>query len=216
MGWIEKDFESPTVLDIWSFRKKDKFIENDIIKIVDIDADDMPIKKDDEPGISPSERQWLQVKKIQDSDNTFWIDKENLQRENILLGISTSFIDFETTMVAIPFNKGRRPYEGIAFQFSHHIVYADGRVEHKGEFLNIQRGIFPNYEFLRALKKELEQDKGSIFRYSNHENTFLNHIYTQLVEDESNIPTAKNYILLLNLSPNPLAIVLRHGKDQEI
>jgi len=41
-------------------------------------------------------------------------------------------IDFETSMVAIPFNKGRHPYEGIAFQFSHKIVYEDDRIEHKG------------------------------------------------------------------------------------
>ena len=36
------------------------------------------------------------------------------------------FIDFETTKVAFPFNKGRKPYEGIAFQFSHHVVHKDG------------------------------------------------------------------------------------------
>ena len=46
------------------------------------------------------------------------------------------FIDFETSMVAIPFNKGRRPYEGIAFQFSHHVVQKDGRIEHRGQYLN--------------------------------------------------------------------------------
>ncbi len=39
------------------------------------------------------------------------------------------FIDFETTMVALPFNKGRKPYEGIAFQFSHHVIQEDGEVE---------------------------------------------------------------------------------------
>jgi len=29
------------------------------------------------------------------------------------------FIDFETSTVAIPFHKGMRPYEPVAFQFSH-------------------------------------------------------------------------------------------------
>ena len=44
------------------------------------------------------------------------------------------------------------------------------------------RGKFPNFEFVRALKKELEQDNGTIFRYASHENSYLNMIYTQLKE----------------------------------
>ena len=57
----------------------------------------------------------------------------------------------------------------------------DGTVSHKGEYLNTKT--FPNYEFVRQLKNQLTQDRGSIFRYSNHENTYLNYIYTQLEED---------------------------------
>jgi len=72
------------------------------------------------------------------------------------------------------------PYEGIAFQFSHHIAYSDGKYEHKGEYLNTKQGNFPNFDFIRALKKELENDVGSIFRYAPHENTYLNMIYYQL------------------------------------
>ena len=41
-----------------------------------------------------------------------------------------NFIDFETSMSALPFNKGRRPYEQIAFQFSHHTVNEDGIIRH--------------------------------------------------------------------------------------
>jgi hypothetical protein len=87
--------------------------------------------------------------------------------------------------MAIPFNKGRRPYEGIAFQFSHHVVYEDGRIEHKGEYINTERGMFPNYEFVRRLKSELSQDKGTIFKYSPHENTYLNMIYEQLQTEKT-------------------------------
>ena len=98
------------------------------------------------------------------------------------------FIDFETSMVAIPFNKGRHPYEGVAFQFSHHVVYEDGRIEHRGQYLNTEPGVFPNYDFVRNLKRELEQDEGSVFRYAAHENTYLNLIYRQLIDDQENIP----------------------------
>jgi len=45
-----------------------------------------------------------------------------------------------------------------------------------------------NYNFLRELKRQLENDEGSIFRYSPHENTVLNQIYCQLIADVSNIP----------------------------
>jgi hypothetical protein len=83
--------------------------------------------------------------------------------------------------MAIPFYKDMRPYEGIAFQFSHHIMHEDGRVEHVGQFLNTQVGVFPNFEFVRALKQQLEKDKGSIFMYSPHENSTLNLIGRQLL-----------------------------------
>ena len=73
-----------------------------------------------------------------------------------------------------------RPYEQLAFQFSHHILYEDGRVEHHNEYLNTEPGLFPNFDFIRALKKSLEVNNGSIFRYHNHENTIVNVIYDQL------------------------------------
>jgi hypothetical protein len=93
-------------------------------------------------------------------------------------------IDFETTAVAIPFHEGRRPYEQIAFQFSHHIIHEDGQVVHAGEYLHGKKGEFPNFAFVRALKKELEGDQGSIFRYSNHENTILCAIHEQLRDSQ--------------------------------
>lgn len=90
------------------------------------------------------------------------------------------FIDFETTMVAIPFHAGRRPYEQIAFQFSHHTVDAGGNIVHQDEYLNRTKGKFPNFDFVRALKDALSKDNGTIFRYAAHENTVLNQIKEQL------------------------------------
>jgi len=92
------------------------------------------------------------------------------------------FIDFETTMVAIPFNSGRRPYEQIAFQFSHHVVSEDGKIEHRTEYINRERGKFPNFEFVRNLRKALSGDNGTIFRFAAHENTVLCQIHKQLSE----------------------------------
>lgn len=185
LGWGDRDFDDQTVLDVWNYRKKDKLIATGCVKMSDITLDDINPRPDDKPGVSASQRQWFQVEKYQKGDNTIWLDRDNLRREINQWVYPLHFIDFETTMVAIPFNAGRKPYEGIAFQFSHHIVHSDGMVEHAGEYLNTERGRFPNYDFLRELKRQLENDKGSIFRYSNHENTFLNMIYRQLQADEN-------------------------------
>ena len=186
LGWSDEDFVDLTVLDIWNFRKKDKLINQGKIKLTFITEDDISPKEDDKPGLSTTERQWLQVQKEQNDDQTAWCDTDNLKEEMDSWLYPLHFIDFETSMVAIPFNKGRHPYEGIAFQFSHHVVYEGGHIEHKGEYLNTAPGVFPNYEFVRKLKAELETDEGSVFRYAAHENSFLNIIYKQLKNsDES-------------------------------
>lgn len=187
LRWRDEDFESPTVLDVWNFRKKAKLIEAGRIKMSDLTEEDVVPKPDKKSGISASERQWLQIKKFKNGDNSIWLDRENLRREMSSWVFPLHFIDFETTMAAIPFNAGRRPYEGIAFQFSHHIFYEDGSVKHAGQYLNTEQGVFPNYDFVRSLKGQLENDNGSIFRYSNHENTFLNMIYRQLQADQQKI-----------------------------
>ena len=95
-------------------------------------------------------------------------------------------IDFETTAVALPFYKGMKPYEQVAFQFSHHIIHEDGRIEHVGQYINDKKHYFPNFEFIKRLKDVLDKDNGTIFRYADHENTILRAIRAQLVQsDES-------------------------------
>jgi hypothetical protein len=46
----------------------------------------------------------------------------------------------------------------------------------------MERGKFPNFDFVRQLKAQLDKDSGSIFRYAAHENTVLVTIYRQLLE----------------------------------
>ena len=185
LGWNDADFQEETIFAIWNlhYRKKEKLINERRLKLAQVTEEDIAPKDDGKPGISAGRRQWLQVQKAQSGDATCWIDAGQLKREMSAWVYPLHFIDFETSMVAIPFNKGRHPYEGIAFQFSHHLVGRDGNVEHRGQYLNVTPGVFPNYDFVRALKSELENDDGSIFRYAAHENTYLNFIYRQLQED---------------------------------
>lgn len=115
------------------------------------------------------------------------------------------FIDFETAMLPIPFKKGAHPYQGVAFQFSHHIIDKNGRVTHVGEYLNTEPGADPSIDFVRSLKSELEKDSGTIFRYSNHENTYLNIILRQLsdlTERPTDLDGLVSFIKSITKSPS--------------
>jgi len=135
-------------------------------------------------GLSVFERQRLQIEKARNHDPHAYLDAEGLRAEIRRWIYPLHFVDFETTAVAIPFHRGMAPYQGIAFQFSHHRVTADGTTAHVGQYLHRERGSFPSFAFLRALKNELEGDEGTVFRYGDHENTFLNIIYAQLREGD--------------------------------
>jgi hypothetical protein len=185
-GLTEQDLEQPSVFDIWNFRGKADLMERGRFFLRDVTADDIgggKTPKNTKPGLSPVERQRMQVEKVKSGDKTPFFDKDGFAREAAKWRFPLHFIDFETSVVAIPFNRGRHPYEGIAFQFSHHVVHKDGRIEHKGQYLNTRPGVFPNCDFLRTLKRELEGDAGTIFRYAAHENTCLNKIRRQLSEE---------------------------------
>lgn len=183
LGWTDNDFKHGTVLDIWNFRRSEQLLSDGVAKLLDVSEEDINPKADKKAGLSASERQWIQVDKARNKDSTPYLDREGLKAEFDSLRYPLHFIDFETTSVTVPFSKGRVPYETVAFQYSHHEMYEDGRIAHKGEYINTACGSFPNYDFLRSLKRDLSDDEGSIFRYSYHENTVLNHIYQQLVAD---------------------------------
>lgn len=182
-----KDFKSPSILDLWDFRRKDEYISKGVYYLEQLKRNDLEskvTKKSMIVGLSRIDRQELQVKKAIEKDDTHYIDLDGLRGVMRLCKFPLHFIDFETTSVAIPFNIYRKPYEQIAFQFSHHVITSKGEIEHKGQWINSDQGLFPNFEFVRALKSQLENDAGSIFRFAAHENTILNCIYVQLQESE--------------------------------
>ena len=181
LGWKPEDFEKPTSFEIWNFRRGSRLFEEGKIHMDLLDEEDIGLNEDPVK-FSNSHRQWTQVEKSCNGDFTAILFRDELKREMDTWKFPLNFIDFETSMSALPFNKGRRPYEQIAFQFSHHTVSEDGIIEHASEYINFEPGKFPNFEFVRELKKALSQNSGSIFRYSNHENSVLNQIYQQLCD----------------------------------
>lgn len=132
--------------------------------------------------ISTSERQWVQVEKARNNDTSIHVEREGLKQEMDKWVFPLHFIDFETSTVALPFTAGRKPYEQVAFQFSHHKYNQDGTIVHQSQYINNTAGEFPNFIFARALQSAIGNDMGSIFKFATHENSIVNAIIIQLEE----------------------------------
>lgn len=208
--WIEKagftaqDFSRPLLEELWgggnshlrgNLLKAKKFFLDELTR-ADLGSCLKP-----SPGLSHVERKLVQIALMTNRQELLpaslpanvmdgvYLDKERLGAEMRKWKFPLHMIDFETTTVALPFYKGMRPYEQVAFQFSHHVIEsADGgksySIRHAGQYINAEKGVFPNFEFLRELKSQLENDGGTIFRYATHENTVLNKIREQLQKSE--------------------------------
>jgi len=183
--WPVNKHKSPNIFEIWNFRSNviSKLFRENRFFMDQLTEDDLKVEIKPQE-ISSSERRWLQVQKAASKDETIYCLKEELKAEMDKWKYPLHFIDFETSAVALPFTRGRRPYEQVAFQFSHHQMEEDGTVRHASEFISNQPGEFPNFDFARALKASLYQDSGTIFMFASHENTILNAIIEQLRESE--------------------------------
>ena len=182
-GWTEKEFNSPSIFEVGNFRRGNTLFEDGKILMEDLAQEDVGTKTETYK-MHLQERQWVQITKELDNDATEEVWEDELKEEMDSWVYPLNFIDFETSAVALPFSKGRKPYEQVAFQFSHHTVDENGEIEHAGEWINVEAGKFPNFEFTRELKASLSKNNGTIFRYSNHENSILNTIAEQLSESE--------------------------------
>jgi len=168
------DPSAPTIFDIWNFRKSPALMEQDVFSLQELHA--LP-----DYDSYLNDRQRMQVD-LTLADEKAEVIAPELRNEMNSWDFPLHFIDFETSMVALPFTAGRKPYEQTAFQFSCHTLHQDGRMEHH-EWIDTNQGVFPNFEFVKQLKAVLDQDEGTIFRYAAHENTVLRQIQTQMLED---------------------------------
>ena len=188
-GWSDVDLAEPTLLELWNLRGKQKLLNDGARRLADVTQDDLKYAPSNH-GLSTSERQWMQVQwatgdlPMECKSVGFFFDHDYMAQEMDSWRYPLHFIDFETAAVALPFHAGMRPYENVAFQFSHHVLEQDGSLRHADEFLLAEAGEFPNYEFARALRHALSGDTGSVFMWANHENTILTHIIEQLKNRE--------------------------------
>jgi hypothetical protein len=151
------------------------------------------IVKPDEQGMSRTARQYLQLfgnwteEKPFEFDARLWQEIAAGQHPDISTKFTypLHFIDFEGSRPALPFLAGKRPYGQIAFQFSHHIMYEDGSIEHANEYINLTPGNDPSVEFVRELYKALSapgMENGTVFMWSTYENTMLNGLRNELLD----------------------------------
>ena len=196
LGWSDADFDRPTVFDLYDFRRAQDFIDQGRIALEDLSEDDLDVDTDAKPGLHPKEMQRVRLNSLKSGNNESFVDTVGLRDAIGSWRFPLHFIDFETAAPAVPLHRGLRPYQSLAFQFSHHMLHEDGSISHAGEYLNSEPGAFPNFDFLRNLMSSLDGDDGTIFRYAAHENTILNHIVEQLDEfgrDESDYDELRNF-----------------------
>ncbi len=173
----------PASLKKGAWHKKKKFLLSDINEYDYVPAEEAtPEAFQKRAELSNNDLRYLHVHSAKTGSNEPTFLKAAAKAEMSKWKYPLHFIDFETYLGAIPLFKGNHPNEEIAYQFSHHIAYEDGIYRHAGEYISLELGKFPNFEFIRELKRQLEKDDGDIFRYADHENSILNSIRLQLMD----------------------------------
>jgi hypothetical protein len=101
---------------------------------------------------------------------------EGISRELHQARFPVHFVDFETFNPALPLYPGTSPYQVIPFQWSDHILNADGAVTHR-EFLHTERSD-PRPHFINSLLEAVGR-RGSIIVYGSFESTRLKELAEQ-------------------------------------
>jgi hypothetical protein len=180
-----EDRTTPLSIDLWGGAAGSKSLAGAVLDqgravLADIQADDIrPGKPSEGAGLTSVERRLAQIAAARGDEQSYVID-ENRLRVMDDWAWPLHMIDFETSAPALPFFEGMRPFETLAFQFSHHVMdkRSDGtvRIRHANQWICTEAGVHPSVEFVRQLRQSLMPSghlQGTVFRYHNHENTVL-------------------------------------------
>jgi len=192
-GLSDGELDGPLVLDVWNYRGKNDWIDSGKYRLASLTETDVPEPKTPsrsaQSGWKQTERQRLQIRCVREGKSEPEVDGKGLAGDLSKWKYPLHFIDFETIRAAIPFYKDSAPYEQVAFQFSHHQVDEDRKIEHKGQWICLEKGKWPNHDFLKELKKELDKDEGTILHYSHHEPTVIRDLCDMLEVKDKGLTT---------------------------
>ncbi len=187
--WSDKELAKPHVFDIWNDRRTSRYLDQGVYHMEELIPGMLRANPDtlyEQTEWSYAQRQTVQIMKATGNHSQDEAVLAGLFQEMDTWNYPLHFIDFEAVTPAIPFHKGQKPYKKTPFQFSCHTIYEDGTLEHSAEWIENQPGKFPCFDFVRQLKKCLENDDGSVFMYHHFENTVLNDVIDLLEERQPN------------------------------
>ena len=141
--------------------KKNKLIENGIYSLKCL-SDDFPL----------SQKQRTYVKSVLDGQPE--IDNAVIQRLISDLEYPIHFLDFETDNPAIPRFDGLRPYQHFPFQYSCHIMQADGSITHH-EYLHTDTSD-PRRPVLESLLSHISSHGSVVVYKASFEKGVLEHL----------------------------------------
>ena len=123
LSWCWRNVPEHSIFDLYRLARTKKFelYRKGILKISDIPE-----------GFRANAIQALQIET--EKTGSVHVEREKIRQFLSRLSHPIHFFDFETFNEPVPRFDGQRPYMHIPFQYSLHILYEDGRVEHR-EFL---------------------------------------------------------------------------------
>jgi hypothetical protein len=207
-----EDRAIPLSIDLWGGATGAQSIADTVLGqgrafLADVAEEDiLPRKASTGLGLSPFDRRMAQIHASQGKGQELVLDIDRLSEMDEWQW-PLHMIDFETSAPALPFFKTMKPYETLAFQFSHHVMEkkADGSViiRHANQWISTEAGRFPSIEFVRALRKALMPNgklMGTVFRYHNHENTVLRSLRKVILQVGLDfVPDTKDLIDFIDL-----------------
>lgn len=163
----------------------------------DVSADELPDADPDTQAITLERRHRLQRAEALGASESIHINHAAIEAALRSFKFPLHFIDFETARPALPYYEGHHPYQTILFQFSHHVMEADGSIRHAAEFLQYDQNTSPSIDAVRALKNALGSDSGTVLHWYHHERTVLR----EIAEEIENLqpPDAKDLLQFLTV-----------------
>ncbi len=172
-----------TVLALYNHRGIEKILGPEQFLLAELEEDDVD-PQIERGQISGSHRHWLQVQEARRELIDRFVEADALRGEFASWRWPLHFIDFETSRPVLPSHRGNRPNQQLVFQFSHHVLDAAGRLEHRTQRLVAEPGVPPNAAIIRALRDAIGGDDGSVAHWWDHERTVLDDVARQLAAGE--------------------------------